>query len=54
MPEMFDEFDQKYYSKKYQKALLIQEQKSVELDAKWSFIWVKVFENFESGAILRK
>ena len=34
MPEMFNEFDQKYYSKKYQKALLIQEQKSVELDAK--------------------
>jgi len=31
---MFDEFDQKYYSKKYQKALLMKEQKSMELNTK--------------------
>ncbi len=34
MSEMFDEFDKKYYSKKYQKALLMQEQKSIELITK--------------------
>jgi hypothetical protein len=34
MLEMFDEFDQKYYSKKYQKALLMKEQKSMELNTK--------------------
>ena len=34
MAEMFDEFDQKYYSKKYQKALLMKEQKSMELNTK--------------------
>ena len=54
MPQLFDEFDQKYYSKKYQKALLMKEQKSMELNTKWSFIQVIGFDSFESGVTLRK
>ena len=34
MPHLFDEFDQKYYSKKYPKTLLIEEQKSMKLNTK--------------------
>ena len=54
MPQLFDEFDQKYYSKKYPKTLLIEEQKSMKLNTKGSFIQVIGFDSFESGVTLKK